>query len=179
MKRLRLVIALVVTMLAVPALSFAQAKKGDTEVLIFGNLSSIHSTGSTSTSGTFFLNGGKFTTDLLEIGGGPTVSISTSSVGKTSSTDFTLGGNAFVRRYFSSKNNPKIQPYLGLELQVTDFAPEGQNFTDAMFAQAIGGVKNYLSEKAAIDFKGSFGLSPKHPGDFQLFAFQVGLTYVF
>ena len=46
-------------------------------------------------------------------------------------------------------------------------------------ASGSAGIKNYLTENAAIDFKGSFGVNPSSPGELQLFLFTVGLTYIF
>lgn len=154
----------------VPSVASAQAKKGDTEALLFATIQSQRFEGGSNTFGLIFANIGKYLTDTWEVGGGPSISISSSG----GDTDTTVGGNGFVRRSFIG-SNPKMVPYAGLELSISDFSETG----DTMFGQLIGGVKNYISERAALDFKGFFGLSVKHPGDLQNFGVQVGLSVVF
>jgi hypothetical protein len=47
-----------------------------------------------------------------------------------------------------------------------------------MYLQGRGGVKNYFSERAALDMSASYGTQLKN-SDFGLFRFTVGITYLF
>ena len=160
-----------------PSAALAQAKTGDSEVLVFGNLTSSFgdkaNSGSAVTTGFVLLNYGKFTSDLMEIGGGPLFIISTSAGNTTT----IVGANGFVRRYFKTQN-PKVAPYFGGDVAVPDFNPSSGNVLDGLTTQASFGVKNYVSEKAAIDMKGTFGILPKHASRITV-GFQVGLTVIF
>jgi hypothetical protein len=182
---------LVTALVAVlPSAALAQAQKGDKEVLLFGNVTSIHSKGvevpgfgtfggGTNTFGNIFVNFGVYVTDAMEVGGGPQFSISSSGGGEDGSgVSTTTGANGFLR--FNFGGGAKVAPYVGAEVNVQDFkAPEGGSVGDNVFMAAIAGVKSYLSEKAALDMKGQFGFNASHPGDQQLFGFTIGLTFVF
>src|ERR1041385_5863931 len=93
--RLKTAIAALAIVACLPSLAFAQAEKGDKEVLVFGNLSTFFGGGNGVTgSGDVFLNVGKFTSDQTEIGGGPDLLISAGG-----GFDVTFGANGFIRRY--------------------------------------------------------------------------------
>ena len=155
--------------------AFAQAQKGDKEVLLFGNLFVLSGGGSTQTVGIIFTNIGVFVTDSLEVGGGPTITVS----GGAGSTTAVVGVNGFLRKSFA-QSNAKIAPYVGAEVSIQDLAPEApQGIGDVTFVNAIGGIKNYLSEKTALDLKGNFGFLITDPGALRIFGFTVGLTVLF
>lgn len=167
--RLKSAIATLAIVACLPSLAFAQAKKGDKEVLVFGNLSTFFGGGGgVSGSGEAFLNLGKFTSDNTEVGGGPDLLFSAGG-----GFNVTVGANGFIRKYVKKKD-PKRQLYYGAEGSAFDF----KNFSTTFFVAGIGGMKDYLSEKAALDVKGSFGLNPIHPS-LVIFQVTVGLTYVF
>ena len=149
--------------LAAPAA--AQAQAGDSEVQMFANFFMTADNPDTA-SGTIFVNYGNFLTDLVQLGGGPTISIS-----KGDPVDVTFGINSFVRRHFG---RTRVQPYIGGEFFMSDVTDP-----DFTYANAIAGVKNYLSERAAVDFKGGYGFLLKEPGQAGLVNFQVGLTVLF
>jgi hypothetical protein len=184
--RLVLVTALVAVL---PGVAQAQAQKGDKEILLFGNVTSIHTKeietpfgsfgGGTNTFGNIFVNFGVYVTNALEVGGGPQFSISSSGGGEDGSgVSTTTGANGFLRLNFGG--GAKVAPYVGAEVNVQDFkAPENGSVADNVFIAAIAGVKSYLSEKAALDMKGQFGFNASAPGDQQLFGFTIGLTFVF
>jgi hypothetical protein len=169
MTRARIVALAIGIITMVPSLALAQAKKGDKEVLIFGNVNTIIG-GGTNVSGTVFLNVGTFISDHTEVGGGPQLSLSAGGGGGVSAT---VGANGFLRRYLTRKN-PKIAPYYGAEASIQDFG----NFGNSFFMAGIGGLKDYITEKAALDIKGLVGLNPIHPGSFVLIQVNVGLTIV-
>jgi len=145
-------------------------------LLFNGQLSTFVSPAVGSASGVFtfgqaVLNVGVFPSDTFEIGGGPSVSV---QGGAGSGTNATIGANGFLRKYFSGKI-PTRQLFVGAELFENDF----QNFSDQLFVNGTFGLKDYLSEKAALEFRESFGFNPSHPGDFQILQFTVGITVLF
>ena len=181
-------------LLAVVSPAAAQAQKGDNEVLVFGFVTSFLSSDFTSTTGTLNFSIGRFVNDRLQVGGGPTVSISSTStpaqriptgidrngnvifttLAASTTVDTTLGVNGFLRQYFGA-SGAKVAPYVGGELFINDISAAG----DQAFANGLGGVKSYLSEKAAIDFKGAFGFLLSDPGAQRILQFSVGITYLF
>jgi hypothetical protein len=174
MRRL-LIGATMLLVLAAPRMASAQAKAGDRELLFNGQLSTFVSPSVGSNSGVFtfgqaILNLGLFTSDTVEVGGGPSVSVQ----GGAGNTSATIGANGFLRKYFVGKI-PTRQLFVGVEAYDSDF----QNFTDQLFVNGTFGLKNYLSEKAALEFRESFGFNPSHPGDFQILQFTVGITVLF
>ena len=164
--------------LALPVSAAAQARAGDSEIQMFANFS-MPSNDVDGAQGTIFVNVGRFVSDVLQIGGGPNIGISKGQGDFNPVTgeiegggiDARLGINAFVRRYFGVT---RVQPYLGGEFFIPDVAD-----ADFTYANAIGGVKNYVSDRAAIDFKGGYGFLLKDPGSAGLVSFQVGLTVLF
>ena len=171
MNRLRPVIAALALVVCLPALALAQAKQGDKEFLVFANFNSIVGGGNGANgSGNLFFNVGKFITTSNEIGGGPSLTI---SAGGGSGFNTTVGANGFFRHYMQQKN-PRIAPYYGAEASVLDFS----NFKTSFYIAGVGGLKDYLSEKAAIDIKGSVGFNPSNASTW-LIAVTAGLTYVF
>lgn len=183
MRRLMVGAVLAGVMLVMPQAAGAQPQAGDRDVLIFANLTSISGGGFNSTSGNLFFNIGQYLTERFEIGGGPSVTISRTSFGangsSTSDTDIGIGANGFVRLYFGQSSGT-IKPYLGAEIVFNRLNPEdGQSIGDQTFLAGTGGLKNYLSENAALDIKASYGFQANDPAAFKLFTVTVGLTYLF
>jgi hypothetical protein len=177
--------------LAAPA--YAQAEKGDAEVLVSGFLfSTLASSGPTLTSGSMNFAIGKFVTDTFEVGVGPSVSITSTSVPESreltgfdsrlnpifttipasTTISTTFGSNFFARKLFGTA---KVQPYVGGNFNVQDFAAAA----DTSFYGGEAGVKNYFSPKTALDLKGGLGFNAKDPANSGLFTFSVGITYLF
>jgi hypothetical protein len=157
--------------LVVPALAQAQSKKGDSEVLLFGFVFMNPKDAGNTASGNFTFNYGAFFTDHAEVGGGPSISVSS---GATGGVDATMGVNFFYRQHFGAA---RTQPYVGGEVFVQDVQDSDTTYLDAIF-----GVKNYLSEHSALDFKVAYGTSATTPtlGERQqLLVFSVGLTVLF
>lgn len=185
MRRLWIGAMVLTAAVVVPRSASAQAEAGDKEILTFANVVSVIGSGFSSTSGNVFFNVGQFISDRMEVGGGPSITISRSSFdtgfgsGSSTETDFGVGVNGFVRYYFGEAS-ATLKPYAGGELVVNKLnVGDDESFADQVFASGSAGVKNYLTENAAIDFKGSFGVNPSNPGELQLFLFTVGLTYIF
>jgi len=171
MIRLRSAIAALAVLVCVPTLASAQAKQGDKEFLVFANFNSIVGGGNGANgNGTIFLNVGKFFTDTQEVGGGPLLTI---SAGGGNGFSTTVGANGFYRYYMKTKN-PKLSPYFGGEGSCLDFS----DFSNQFFVNGIVGLKDYLSQKAAIDIKGAVGFNPSTPS-LVLISVTAGLTFVF
>ena len=156
--------------LVVSTEAVAQAKKGDSEVLLFGNIGMNPKDANNSANGNFTFNYGAFFTDHAEVGGGPTISVFKSEGG----VDSTMGVNFFFRQHFGKT---KVQPYVGAAVNVFDVQDSNTTYLDAIF-----GVKNYVSERAAVDFKVAYGSQAKTPvlGErAQSLNFSVGLTVLF
>jgi hypothetical protein len=172
----RLLSTLVLSLcLASPAA--AQASKGDQEVILFGSLTTniqkdFSGGRTTSTNGNFFLNIGQYVTDALEVGGGPLISFQAVQGGGTSSD---LGLNTFLR-YHLGNSSARSKPYVGAEYLVTSVKNDVAN---SQYVQMLVGVKNYMSERAALDMAGAYGFLPNHAADRQVFTFRMGITVLF
>ena len=190
MNRLARVIILALVVGAVPSTSAAQAKAGDKEILVSGFVGTFFTsfenpfTGDddslTVTSGNVIFGFGYFATDRLQIGVAPTLTISSSPdlLGGTN-IDTDLGASGRLQYYFGA-GDATVKPYIGYELLIRSFdAPEGASVADNLFNSALFGVKNYLSERTALDFSGSYGFGMKDPGSLQQLTFRVGITYLF
>jgi hypothetical protein len=180
MRRVLIGTVVLIVVVLIPSLASAQAKRGDKEVLLNGQLISINqsienpftgaSESSTFTTGNGVVNLGVFFSDTLEIGGGPSISI-TSAGGDTTAS---VGANGFLRKYFHSKR-PTVAPFVAIEASEQDFS----DFSNQLFVDADFGVKNYLNERAALEIVVGYGLNPAHPGDFQMLQIKAGLTVLF
>jgi outer membrane protein W len=184
------------TLLAVPALASAQARKGDAEVAVGGSLFSILSDGYNSSSGQFNFGVGRFLTDRFEVAVAPTIRISASTrqgqpefrIGNTIISPAVPGGTSWDvdagmstrAQYFFGAQASKVKPYLGGALTVQSFkTPEGGSAADNLYTGALFGVRSYLSEKTAVDFNGQMGFQASDPSAFQLLTMNVGFTYLF
>jgi hypothetical protein len=207
MRRFQIPVLLTALLLAAPSLAHAQAKSGDKEVLIFGNFTSLSqklggSLGNIDTSsGTFSLGIGFFVSDRIEIGVGPRFTVSTNTIpgqpaqpevrfGNTvivpgraaipASTDVDVdGGLSGSIQFFFSEASSRTKPYVGGQMNVNSFKTNGGEFADNLFAQFLVGVKNYISDRAALDFSSAYGFRPNAPSDFRLLTVQVGITVLF
>ncbi|MGH9384796.1 MAG: hypothetical protein ACRD2N_10970 [Vicinamibacterales bacterium] len=167
-------------LVALPELASAQAKQGDKEVSISGNMFSMLSEGSKLTTGQFIFGVGYFMTDRLQIAVNPILQLSAGSLsagafgGSGSSINADLGLSTKLVNYFGGSSS-KVKPYLGANFVVESL----KDAAERSFTAAVFGVKNYLTENAALDVNGSFGFNTKHPGDFQLLQVAVGIAYIF
>lgn len=193
-KRLTVVAAMLAAVLAAPGLARAQAKRGDGEVLVQGFALSIFGGGYTQTSANGQLDLGKFVSDKMELGFGPTLTISTSRMRgrepiydtrgrliapgtpSETSTDATIGGHAFGKIFFGSG---KVYPFVGLDVAVSNFkAPEGGSIIDNFSLGPSVGVKNYLTEKTALTLEAATTVSTQSSGSKNLFL-RVGISHLF
>src|SRR5712692_5652308 len=104
----RFVVILVVGILATlaPRTASAQAKQGDTELLVGGNLFSVMSSGASITNGQFNFGIGYFVTDRFDVSGD-------------------LGLASAVQYFFGEKAS-KVKPYVGGTVIVQSFKTRDQ-----------------------------------------------------
>jgi outer membrane protein W len=179
-----------VVLAAAPGTASAQAKQGDKEVLVGGNLFAINSTVSTTTQGQFNFGVGYFLTDRFELNVNPVLSITSgSAAGFGSSTSADLGLASSVQYFFGARTS-RVKPYIGGTAIIESFKTQdsfdpftgrssGGSLVDNLFTGGTFGVKNYFTDRAALDFKASYGFNPTHAGDFRLLQVNVGITYLF
>lgn len=177
---------------AAPNTASAQAKQGDREVLVGGNLTSTNSSFARSTNGDFVFGIGYFMTDRFEINVNPIVTISNSggsgfASGSNTTADFGLSSSA---QYFLGAKASKVKPYVGASavfnsfktqdrFDPVTFQTQGGSLIDNLFTAGVFGVKNYFTDRAALDLNASYGFNVSHPGDLQLLKVNVGITYLF
>lgn len=195
MRRVAIVLGASILVWLAPRPAHAQAKQGDSEVLIGGNLFALMGSGSANTTGQFQFGYGYFFTDRLQINVSPVVSVSSSQtvsvVNGSTTTNVTgdLGLGAGVQYFFGAKAS-KVKPYVGGSLVVQSFKTHDQinpvtfvttsgSISDNLYVGGSAGLKNYFTDRAALDIKASYGVNPKHAGDFQLLQVIVGITYLF
>lgn len=178
--------------------AFAQAEKGDKEFTIGGSVTSTsNGAGQSSTvSGNFNFGLGFFVTNGLELGISPGINISTTG-GQTIITGYDRFGipifgtspretnvsssaSFFGRQHFG---RARVAPYIGGNLTTfnTPGYGGGESSTIA-YGNVEGGLKNYLSEKTALDLNLSVGgqLNPPEGGTSATqVRFVVGITHLF
>lgn len=184
MRNVLAVIGLLILTLAVPQTAQAQATQGDKEVLVQGSL--ISTLGDSSfTNATAVLGLGYFVSNRLQIGVQPIISISSFSqptfnprtgaiTGEETTITTTVGSQAKVQ-YYLGEDQAKVKPYVGGSFIISDFSDAG----NTAFAAAVFGVKSYLTEKAALDFNGSYGFGVSAPSGTQMLQVFAGISYIF
>src|SRR5262245_25493495 len=206
MRRLAIVLAVGILAGLTPRTASAQAKQGDSEVLIGGNLFALTSNNLNTVNGQFQFGYGYFVTDRFEVNVSPVVSVTSSttttpptfdprtgrilSTGSTTTNiDGDLGLGTAVQYFFGAKAS-KVKPYIGGSLIVQSFKTRQQvdpvtfrttsgSISDNLYTGGNFGLKNYFTDRAALDFKLSYGVQPSHAKDLQLTQVSVGITYLF
>ncbi len=186
MKVVPVCLALCLALIAAPALS--QQQKGDVELQFQGYYFTTVGSDMTFGMGTITGKIGPYLTDNLQIGIGPTLSITTMTsvdyqVGPPptytpimkveTKTTTTIGSTAFFVYSFLTRN-AKLVPYFGAQYFK-------QDFSDSDDKGSVGvnlGVKYYFAKKAAFDLSGNylFTLNPDEEGGMLYFA--VGLSFL-
>jgi hypothetical protein len=188
------ILAAALGVLLVPGLARAQAQKGDGEILVQGFAMSLFGGDYSTTSANAQLDMGKFVSDKVELGFGPTLTISSSrspgiepiydargrvlypGTPSETTTSATVGGHVFGKVFFGSG---KVYPFIGLDFAIRDFkAPEGGSFADNLSLGPSVGVKNYLTEKTALTLEGATTVSTQSSGSKNLFL-RVGISHLF
>jgi hypothetical protein len=181
MKSLCLCLVLCAVVLSVPAV--AQQQKGDVELQFQGYYFRTIGTDFEFGSGNLAGKIGPYITDWLQIGIGPTLSITTTTsstvnpttfeIDKTSETTTTFGSTAFIVASILTRG-AKAVPYFGAQYFKQDFSDDKDKGSVGFNA----GVKFYFSKKAAFDVSGNylFTLNTDEQGGMLYFA--VGLSFL-
>jgi hypothetical protein len=179
----RLFVFLPLLLLITIAPGMAQQQRGDIELQFQGNYSTTVGADVTSSTGNIAAKFGPYLTDNIQIGIGPTLTISTSSTtspssgtgGQVANTDtkVTFGTTAFAV-YSLLLRDAKVVPYLGASFYRRDFS----NSNEKGWVGFNGGVKYFFGKKTAVDLSANylFSLNPETKGGQLLFAF--GLSFL-
>jgi hypothetical protein len=159
--------------------AFAQQEKGDTEFQISGTYFTTVGQDNTFSNGFIQAKLGVFITDHLEIGIAPNISISTSSTTDffgetTSNTNVTTGAGAFFQ-YALLAGDARTVPYIGGQYFKSDL----ENSDDKGSAGVNGGLKFFVSEKAAFDFSGNYLFDLNEGSEGGLLLFAAGISFLF
>jgi hypothetical protein len=186
--RFQNVAALVLLFVFVASMSLAQQQRGDVELQFQGSYFQTVGTDFTIGSGNISAKIGPYVTDALQIGIGPTLTITRTSATTTtvgppptyvvthkteSNTTTTFGSTAFLV-YSILLRNAKAVPYFGAQYFKSDFS----NTEDKGSIGINAGLKYYFAKKTAFDVSGNylFTLNQDQQGGVILFA--VGLSFL-
>ncbi len=175
---------------AAPVSLYSQQQAGDLELQFYGTYYRTIGTDFVIGSGTIGGKIGPYISDNIQIGLGPTLSITTTSMQtfdfdpvtfqmKTTTeekTTTTFGTSAFFIYSFLTSGG-KLIPYFGAQYFKSDF---NRPFSEDKGSAGINaGVKYFFAKKTALDFSGNYlwNLNTDAKGSVILFAF--GLSFLF
>jgi hypothetical protein len=176
-------IFLISALLIIAACAFGQQQRGDVELQFQGSYFQTVGTDFTFGSGNISAKIGPYITDGLQIGIGPTLSITTTTTSTVNMTTFkvveesktttTFGSTAFFVYSFLMRG-AKAVPYIGAAYFKNDFS----NSDDKGSVGISAGLKYYFAKKTAFDVSGNylFTLNQDQQGGMILFA--VGLSFL-
>jgi len=186
MKLVPLFLVLCLALVAVPALS--QQQKGDVELQFQGYYFTTIGSDLQFGSGTISGKIGPYITDNLQIGIGPTLTITTMTTTEyvpgtapyytpttkeETKTTTTFGSTAFFVYSFLTRN-AKLVPYFGAQYFK-------QDFSDSEDKGSVGvnlGVKYYFAKKAAFDLSGNYLFTLNKDQEGGMLFFAVGLSFL-
>jgi hypothetical protein len=192
MKKLSL-ISLVLLLLVANASAPAQQRKGDVELQFYGMYFSTVAVEDEFAYGTIGGKIGPYLSDHFQIGMGPTLTITTSTmtnydydpvtyqpiITKETNTTTTFGTSVFMIYSFLTGGG-KVVPYFGAQWFKSDFNKPISE--DKGSAGLSGGMKYFFAKKTALDFSVNYGwdLNPVEEGGARggnlMFAF--GLSFL-
>ena len=152
----------------------AQIEKGDSEIRFLFFYS--HVSGdefSTGGRGSLQVSYGYFLTPALQIGLGPRITFLRSGDG----TESTLSGSAYFNYNFTTAS--KTVPYVYGEWYQMDFSPEFGEFTDFSYINIGLGVRNFITEYAALNSSITYGFTLASASKGGLFMVMSGLSFIF
>ena len=162
--------SLLVVVCAVSA--FAQAEKGDKEILLNGDTTSSFGGGSaSSTTGNVAAGLGYYFTQRVEMFGSVNLSMSRQAAAGTS----VDAGVGMSFRYNFARSGVKTVPYLGFEYSLNSV----ENPKDSSFAEPNGGLKYYLRRNVAFDVNVSYGHALFSAAGGNVIRESVGLIFGF
>jgi len=162
-------------LLLMVAPGFAQQESGDIELQIAGTYFTSVGTDFKFSSGFIQAKFGKYITDNLELGVSPNISITTTDTGfGDSNTDATVGLGAFFI-YSFLLSDAKTVPYIGGQYFKSDLSEGDDNGS----AGVTGGLKFFVTEKAALDFSGNYLFDLNKDTEGGLLLFAAGISFLF
>ena len=174
--------AVMLILMLVAALGYAQQQRGDVELQFQALYFTTIGTDFTIGQGTISAKIGPYLTDNLQIGIGPTLSITTTTdytvgpaptytLNKETKTTTTFGSTAFF--VYSFLGNAKVVPYIGAQYFKQDFSNSNDNGSVGISA----GLKYFFAKKTALDISNYlFTLNTGQQGGMLMFA--VGLSFL-
>jgi hypothetical protein len=169
--------------------AYGQQQRGDLELQFIGSYyRTVGTSGSTFGSANISAKIGPYVTDNIQIGIGPSLTVSHSSYTyqsfspagrmvekEVSETKTTFGTYGFIVYSFLSRNG-KLVPYVGVQYFKQDFNKPWSEEAGSLGLN--GGFKYFFAKKAAFDLQGNylFDLNPDSEGGYLLFAF--GLSFL-
>ncbi len=155
--------------------AFSQQEAGDLEIQIAGTYLTSIGTDFDFSQGTIQGKLGRYITDNLEIGVAPTITITTTDAGfGDSDIDVTFGGGAFVQFAFLLGDATTV-PYIGGQYFKSDLSESD----DSGSAGVTGGLKFFVTEKAAFDFSGNYLFDLNEGSEGGLLLFVAGISFLF
>ena len=163
--------------------SMAQQQQGDVELQLQGSYFTTFATDVSVNVGTIAGKFAPFITDNIQIGVGPTLTITTTKVAAVapvtgvtttkSSTTVTFGSTAFVTYSFLMKDSRAV-PYVGASYYKVDFS----NASERGWLGVNGGMRYFFTKRTSFDVSATFlkTLSEQGRGSMLLFAF--GLSFL-
>ncbi len=181
MKLVSTCLALCLLMLTVPAMS--QQQRGDVELQFQGYYFTTVGTDFTFGSGSLSAKIGPYLTDNLQVGIGPTLTITTMTettfdpatfqIKQDTKTTTTFGSTAFFVYSFLMRN-AKAVPYIGAQYFK-------QDFSDSDDKGSVGvslGMKYYFAKKTALDMSGNYLFTLNKDAEGGILFFAVGLSFL-
>jgi hypothetical protein len=181
MKSLIMCVVLCLAVIAMPA--YSQQQRGDVELQFQGYYFTTVGQEFSFGSGNLAAKIGPYLTDNLQVGIGPTLSITTIttatfnpttlSIDKESNTTTTFGSTLFFVYSFLSRNG-KLVPYFGANYFK-------QDFSDSEDKGSVGvnlGAKYYFAKKAAFDVSGNYLFTLNKDQEGGMLYFAVGISFL-
>jgi len=178
-----------ICLLIFASLSFAQVEQGDSEVIFSGMYMSLVGIKDYSYSmGSLNLSYGKFVTDNLEIGIGPTLTFTRTKqttynwYGGEEDEDITqethISGIVFFNINFSTSS--KTVPYIAGQWYQSEFKIEkDEEFSDYSYANIGFGIRNFYNEYAALNTSINYGWSLAKDAEGGVLLITTGLSVIF
>ena len=158
----------------------AQQQKGDIELQLAGSFFTTVASEVSINVGTLSGKIGPFITDNIQIGIGPTLTITTTTLttvapitGRTesrSSTTVTFGSTAFITYSFLMKDT-RVVPYVGASYYKVDFS----RASERGWLGANAGMRYFFTKRTSLDFSATFlkTLTEQERGSMLLFSFGI------
>ena len=151
----------------------AQQQAGDKEIQVFGNITTISSSGSSYSSGSVGGLIGYFLTRQIQVSGGAFVTLQGGSGGSTTTSTELSGG----LRYNFATEGRKAFPYLGIDMG-TSASSDGS--PSQSFYRPSAGFKTFFTRNAAFDLNvGVMRFTQQQQNAPTMVDSQFGLSFVF